>query len=140
MALGIIPGNADSATKAFIDLKADLDGEKAAWLVAQIEVDVLTRAIKDVKISADKLATQIPTLEDKVKHLENKVVDGLNVIWAQELFLEHTTLVNDDYQKLISQLSKKLESKSFSRFQNAPLSVNHLTTDPASACKIRCRA
>jgi hypothetical protein len=31
-------------------------------------------------ISANRFATQIPTLEDKVKHLENKVVDGLNKI------------------------------------------------------------
>jgi hypothetical protein len=30
MALGIIPGDPDSAAKAFVDLKADLDEEKAA--------------------------------------------------------------------------------------------------------------
>jgi hypothetical protein len=30
MALGIIPGDPDSAAKAFIDLKIELDKEKAA--------------------------------------------------------------------------------------------------------------
>jgi hypothetical protein len=52
-----------------------------------------------LKISVDKFAAQIPILEDKVKHLENKVVDGLNEVRAQELCLEHTTWVNDDYKK-----------------------------------------
>jgi hypothetical protein len=45
----------------------DLDEEKAAQLAAQVEVDVLSRAVKDLKISADRFATQIPILEDKVK-------------------------------------------------------------------------
>jgi hypothetical protein len=39
-----------------------------------------------LKILADKFAAQIPTLEDKVKHLENKVVDGLNEVRARELY------------------------------------------------------
>jgi hypothetical protein len=73
MALCIILG-------AFADLKADLDEEKAARIMAQIEVDVLSRAVRDLKISTDRFATQILTLEDKVKHLENKVGDRLNEI------------------------------------------------------------
>jgi hypothetical protein len=97
MDLIIIPSNLDSATKAFADLKADLDGEKAARLAAHIEVDVLARGVKDLKISADKFASQIPTLGDKFKHLENKVVKGLNEVRAQELFLERTTRANNDY-------------------------------------------
>jgi hypothetical protein len=116
MTLCIIPGYPDWADKAFVDLKVDLDGEKAAQLTAQIEVDVLSRVVKDLKISADKFAPQIPTLEDKVKHLENNVVDGLNEVQARELFLERTTWGNDDYQKQISQLTKKLESKSLGCF------------------------
>jgi hypothetical protein len=116
MTLCTIPGYPDWADKAFVDLKVDLDGEKAAQLTAQIEVDVLSRVVKDLKISADKFAPQIPTLEDKVKHLENNVVDGLNEVQAQELFLERTTWGNDDYQKQISQLTKKLESKSLGCF------------------------
>jgi predicted nucleic acid-binding Zn-ribbon protein len=80
MALGIISSDPDSAAKAFANLKADLNEEKTAYLTAQIEVDVLTRAVRDLKISTDWFATQIPTLEDKVKHLENEVVDGLKEV------------------------------------------------------------
>jgi hypothetical protein len=65
---------------------------------------VLSQAVKDLKISADRFATQIPTLEDKVKHLENEVVDGLNEVRAWELCLE--------CKKWNTQLTRKLESKS----------------------------
>jgi hypothetical protein len=82
MALGIIPGDPNSVAKAFADLKMHLDVERAARLIAQVEVDVLTQAVKDLKISTDKFATQIPTLEDKVKHLEDKVEDGLKENWT----------------------------------------------------------
>jgi hypothetical protein len=71
----------------------------------------LTRAVKDLKIYADKFAAQIPILDEKVNHLENKVVDGLNEVRARELCLERTTKANDDYQKQNAQLTKKLESK-----------------------------
>jgi hypothetical protein len=99
MALSIFPGDPDSVAKAFTDLKIEQDKEKVAQKIAQIEVDTLTWAIKDLKISADKFATQIPTLEDKVKHLENNVVHGLNEVRARERCLEHTTIMNDDYKK-----------------------------------------
>jgi hypothetical protein len=91
VALGIVPGDLDSAAKAFADLKADLDEEKTAQFAVQVEVYLLTRVVRDLKISADRFANQIPTLEDKVKHLENKVVDGLNQVRARELCLERTT-------------------------------------------------
>jgi hypothetical protein len=112
MALGIVPGDSNSAAIAFVDLKIELDKEKAAWIAAQIKIDVLTWAVKDLKISADRFATRIPTLKDKVKHLENKVMDGLNDVRAQELCLECTTQANDDYKKKNTQLTRKLESKS----------------------------
>jgi hypothetical protein len=48
--------------------------------------------------------------------LENKVVDELTEVRARELSLERTTRANDDYQKQISQLTKKIESKFFVRF------------------------
>jgi chromosome segregation ATPase len=89
MALGIVPRDPDATTKAFADLKTELDNEKAAQKVAQIEVDMLSRTIKDLKISANKFTSQIPTLEDKVKYLENKVVDGFNEVRVWELCLEH---------------------------------------------------
>jgi hypothetical protein len=63
-------------------LKTELDKEKATQKVAQIEADTLDQVVKDLKISADKFAAQIPTLKDQVKHLENKVVDGLNEVRA----------------------------------------------------------
>jgi hypothetical protein len=48
MFLGIVPGDLDSAAKAFIDLKAELEKEKAARETAQAKVDMLTRAVKDL--------------------------------------------------------------------------------------------
>jgi archaellum component FlaC len=85
MALGIVPGDPDSVTKAFADLKTELDNEKAARKEAQFEVDTLARAVKDMKILADNFAAQIPTFEDKVKYLEDKVVDGINEVKTWEL-------------------------------------------------------
>jgi hypothetical protein len=82
MALVIISGDPSSATEALIDLKIELDKEKTAQKAAQIELDTLARVVKDLKISANKSAAQILTLLDKVKHLENKVVDGLNEVRA----------------------------------------------------------
>jgi hypothetical protein len=46
MTLGIVPGDSDSATKAFADLKTELDKEKTAWKAAQIKVDMLTWEVK----------------------------------------------------------------------------------------------
>jgi chromosome segregation ATPase len=111
MALGIVPGDQDSATKSFADMKAELDKEKAAQVTSQTEVDMLTQAVKDLKITTNKFIMQIPTLEDKVKHLENKVVEGLNKIRAKELSLKHTTAANEEYKKKNAQLTRKLESK-----------------------------
>jgi chromosome segregation ATPase len=111
MALSIVPGDLNLVAKGFADLKAELEKEKAAREIARAKVDTLIWAVKDLKISADKFATQVPILEEKVKHLENKVVDGLNEIGAWELNLERTTKANDDYKKQNAQLTKKLESK-----------------------------
>jgi chromosome segregation ATPase len=117
MALGIVPGDPYSATKVFADLKNKLDNEKVAQKSAQTEVDMLARAVKNLKILADKFAAQIPTLDDNVKYLKNKVVDGFNEVRARELYLEHTTRANEDYKKQNAQLTKKLESKSFGRIR-----------------------
>jgi hypothetical protein len=38
------------------------------------------------------------TLEEKVKHLENRLVDGLNEVRDRELYLECTTIANDNYK------------------------------------------
>jgi hypothetical protein len=99
MALGVVPGDPNSVAKSFVHLKTELDKEKATRIANQIKIDVLTRAVKDLKISADRFATQIPTHEDMVRHLENNVLDGLNEVRAHELCLEHTTRANNDYKK-----------------------------------------
>jgi hypothetical protein len=112
MALGVISSVPDSVAKAFADPKAELDKETADQETTQIEVDTLTWAVKDLKICADKFAAQILTLEERVKLLENKVVDGLNEVKARELCLERTTQANDDYKKQNAQLTRKQESKS----------------------------
>jgi hypothetical protein len=101
---------------------------------------MLSRAVKDLKISVDKFTTQIPTLEDKVKYLENKVVDRLNEVRAQEFCLERTTRANEDYKKQNAQLTKKLESKSFPRIKNILSFSNHFLSDPAPTHRVRCRA
>jgi hypothetical protein len=72
MALGNVFGHPDSATKAFANLKTEVDNEKAALKAAQIEVDTLALVVKDLKIYADRFPGQIPTLEDKVKHLKTR--------------------------------------------------------------------
>jgi predicted nucleic acid-binding Zn-ribbon protein len=112
MALGIIPDAPGLEVAALVDLKIDLDEEKAARVTAQVEANVLSRASRDLKIYADRFASQIPTLEDEIEHLEDKVVEGLNEVRARELCLEHTTRANDNYQKEVAKLTKKLESKS----------------------------
>jgi hypothetical protein len=85
--------------------------EKVVGVVTQVKADVLPRAVRDLKVYADKFSTQIPTLEDKVKHLEDKVVEGLKEVRARELYLECTTQANDNCQMEVTQLTKKLESK-----------------------------
>jgi hypothetical protein len=72
MALGIVPSNLDSATKAFADLKAELDKEKATKKVAQIEVDTLARVVKDLQISADKFAAQTPLLKTRINTFKTR--------------------------------------------------------------------
>jgi hypothetical protein len=51
----MIPGATNSAMNAIANLKEELDKEKVAWFEAQVKVDVLTRAVKDLKISADRM-------------------------------------------------------------------------------------
>jgi hypothetical protein len=78
MALGDVLSDPDSAAKAFADLDAELDKEKFAQKLAQTDIDMLTRVVNDLKITASKFTTQIPTLEDQV-------VDEQNEVRAREL-------------------------------------------------------
>jgi hypothetical protein len=70
MALGIVPGDPYLATKAFANLKAELDKEKADRITGQVKIDVLTRAIKDLKIplaghKSPPLKTRLNTLKTR---------------------------------------------------------------------------
>jgi hypothetical protein len=84
--------------KAFSTWQEELVKEKAAPQTTQIEVETLTQAVRDLKILADSFVAQIPILKEKVKHLDNKVTDGLNELQAQELSMERITKVNEDYK------------------------------------------
>jgi hypothetical protein len=53
MALGVVPRHPDSATIAFAALKEELAKEKAARQTTQVEDETHTRAMGDLKISAD---------------------------------------------------------------------------------------
>jgi predicted nucleic acid-binding Zn-ribbon protein len=88
MAHGIVPGDPDLAVKAFTDLRSELEKEKATREKAQTEVKTPTRAVEDLNISADRFATQILALEEKVKHLDNKVLDGLTDLRAKDICFE----------------------------------------------------
>jgi hypothetical protein len=66
MALGIVPGVLDSAAKAFVDQKAELDKEKAAQITAQIEINVLTQVVKDLKFLLIGLSLESPLLKTRL--------------------------------------------------------------------------
>jgi activator of HSP90 ATPase len=57
VALGIIPGDPDSAVIAFVDLKIELHKEKATRIAGQIEIDMVTQEVKDLKIYTDRFAS-----------------------------------------------------------------------------------
>jgi hypothetical protein len=46
MALGIVPGDLELVTMAFANLKMELDKESTAQIPGQVELDVLTQAVK----------------------------------------------------------------------------------------------
>jgi hypothetical protein len=56
MALSVMPGASGSEEKAFTDMKAELDKEKVARVTTQVEADVLSQAVRDLKISVDRFA------------------------------------------------------------------------------------
>jgi predicted nucleic acid-binding Zn-ribbon protein len=45
--------------------------------MAQVEAETLTRAIEELKKTSYQFAAQVPSLEEKVKDLNNKIIDLL---------------------------------------------------------------
>jgi chromosome segregation ATPase len=109
--LVVQPRDQDLAAKSLATLKVELMEEKAAREKAQAKNKTLAQAVEDLKKTANKFATQIPVLEDKVKHLDNKVLDTLTEARAKELSLERVTKANEDYKNQNTQLTTKLKSK-----------------------------
>jgi predicted nucleic acid-binding Zn-ribbon protein len=110
MALGAVSSEQVSTAKTLSDLKAKLAKEKATRNTSRIEVKTLAQALEGIKNIADKFVVQIPSLEERIKYLDEKVMVGLKEIRAKELDLEHTTAEKNDYKKNVK-LAKKLESK-----------------------------
>jgi hypothetical protein len=111
IALSVELGNKDSAAKSFATLKNELAKEKAAQEKKQADAETLSQAVEELKKTAYSLIAQVPSLEEKVRHLDNKVLDSLTELQAKELSLERTTKANEDYKSLNTQLMMKLESK-----------------------------
>jgi septal ring factor EnvC (AmiA/AmiB activator) len=109
--LAVEPGNQDSIAKSFATLKNKLAEKRAARVKAQADAKTLARVIEDLKKMTDGFAAQVLALEEKVKHLDNKVLDSQTKLIANELCLERTTKANDDYKSQNTRLTKKLESK-----------------------------
>jgi chromosome segregation ATPase len=111
LALDVKPGDQDSAIRSLAALKIELAEERAVREKAQAKNETLTHAIDDLKKSVDRFAAQIPDLEEKIKHLDDKVLDGLTELRTQELNLEQTTKAKENYKNQNAQLTRKLESK-----------------------------
>jgi septal ring factor EnvC (AmiA/AmiB activator) len=98
MALIVEPGDQDSTSKSLTALKSKLLEEKAARGKAQTEAETLAWAIDDLKKMVDRFTAQVIVLEDRVKHLDNMVLDELTELHAKELNLERTTKANENYK------------------------------------------
>jgi phage-related tail protein len=77
MALNIMPRDLDSAAKSLTTLKAELVEAKTIYKKAQVEAETLARAVKELKKTTDQFLAQVPALEEKVKHLNNTILDLL---------------------------------------------------------------
>jgi chromosome segregation ATPase len=65
--------------------------------------------VEDLKKSVDRFVAQISDSEEKIKHLDNKVLDRRTELRAKEWNLERTTKANKDYKIQNSRLTKNLE-------------------------------
>jgi t-SNARE complex subunit (syntaxin) len=111
LALSVKPRDQDSTAKSLTSLKTELAEEKIAWEMVQAENETLACTVEDLKKSADGFTAQIHVLEEKIKHLDNKVLDGLTEFRAQELNMERTTKAKEDFKNQTARLTRKQESK-----------------------------
>jgi predicted RNase H-like nuclease (RuvC/YqgF family) len=63
VALGIEPGDHDSAAKSLAALKNELVEEKFTCEKSQTNVEALTRAVEELKRTIDQLTSWVPSLE-----------------------------------------------------------------------------
>jgi chromosome segregation ATPase len=111
--LDVEPGDQDSTAKSLASLKDELVAEKTTCEMAQVEAETLTRVVEELKKTANQFAAQVPSLEEKVKYLDNKIIDLLTELCTRELCLERMIKANDDYKSQNTRLTKKFESKNF---------------------------
>jgi chromosome segregation ATPase len=95
-ALGVKPR--DPTTKSLAALMTKLAEANDARDKAQAEAETLVLVVEDLKKSSNRFAARISALDEKVKHLDNKVLDMLNDACAKELSLRRVTKSNDDYK------------------------------------------
>jgi hypothetical protein len=108
MALDVQHGDQDSAAKSLASIETKQVEEKDAQAKAQTEAMTLSQVVEYLKMIANRFAAQIPILEEKVEHQDNKVLDGLTEMHAKELNLERTTKANEDYKSQNTWLTQKL--------------------------------
>jgi chromosome segregation ATPase len=63
------------AAKSVAAMKAELAEEKVTRAKVQAKTETVARKVEDLKKMPDRFATQISSLEEKVEHLDNKVID-----------------------------------------------------------------
>jgi seryl-tRNA synthetase len=110
VALDIEHRDQDSAVKSLATLKNELAEKKLTQEKAQIDAETLTRVVEELKKTTDQVVVWVPSLEDQVKQLDNKILDLLTELQARELYLKQTTVANDYLQCQGTRLTKKLES------------------------------
>jgi hypothetical protein len=52
--------------------------------------------VEELKKTTYQVVVWVPSLEDQVKQLDNKILDLLTELQARELYLKQTTVANDD--------------------------------------------
>jgi thiamine pyrophosphokinase len=109
IALSVEPGDQDSTTKSIAALKNELADEKLAQEKAQTDTETLSRAVEEIKKTADQLVAHVPSLKTQVKNLNDKVANLNTELRARELSLERTTATKYDFQCQSTRLTKKLE-------------------------------